>query len=40
MPSLNPDGKPLGITGEVGEFTAAEFMNLRLTGARQPGYNY
>jgi hypothetical protein len=32
-------GKPLGITGEVGEFTAAELMNLRLTGARQPGYD-
>jgi hypothetical protein len=32
-------GKPLGITGEVGEFTAAELMNLQLTGARQPGYD-
>lgn len=32
-------GKPLGITGEVGECTAAELMNLRLTGARQPGYD-
>lgn len=35
----NLTGKPLGITGEVGEFTAAELMNLRLTGARQPGYD-
>jgi hypothetical protein len=32
-------GKPLGITGEVGEFEAAELMKLRLTGARQPGYD-
>jgi hypothetical protein len=32
-------GKPLGITGEVGEFEAAELMSLRLTGARQPGYD-
>jgi len=36
----NLTGKPLGITGEVREFTAPELMNLRLTGARQPGYNY
>jgi hypothetical protein len=36
----NLTGRPLGITGEVGEFTAAELMSLRLTGARQPGYNY
>jgi hypothetical protein len=35
----NLTGKPLGVTGEVGEFTAAESMNLRLTGARQPGYD-
>ena len=35
----NLTGKPLGITGEVGEFTAAELMNLRLTEARQPGYD-
>jgi len=35
----NLTGKPLGITGEVGEFAAAELMNLRLTGARQPGYD-
>ncbi len=32
-------GKPLGITGEVGEFTAAELKHLQLTGARQPGYD-
>lgn len=35
----NLTGKPLGITGEVGEFAAAELMNLRLTAARQPGYD-
>jgi len=32
-------GKPLGITGEVGEFTAAHLLNLQLTDARQPGYD-
>jgi hypothetical protein len=32
-------GKPLGVTGEVGEFIAAELMELKLTGARQPGYD-
>jgi hypothetical protein len=32
-------GKPLGITGEVGEFTAAELMKLKLSTARQPGYD-
>lgn len=32
-------GKPLGITGEVGEFITADLMNLRLTEARQPGYD-
>jgi hypothetical protein len=32
-------GKPLGITGEVGEFAAADLKSLRLTGARQPGYD-
>ena len=35
----NLTGKPLGITGEVGEFTAAELKNLQLTKARQPGYD-
>ena len=35
----NITGKPLGITGEVGEFIAADLMNLKLTGARQPGYD-
>jgi hypothetical protein len=35
----NLTGKPLGITGEIGEFTVAELMKLRLTGARQPGYD-
>ncbi len=32
-------GKPLGITGEVGELTAADLLDLRLTEARQPGYD-
>lgn len=32
-------GKPLGITGEVGEFIAAELLGLRLSDARQPGYD-
>ena len=32
-------GKPLGVTGEVGEFMAAELMGLKLTGAKQPGYD-
>ncbi len=32
-------GKPLGITGEVGEFVAADLLNLELTEARQPGYD-
>lgn len=32
-------GKPLGITGEVAEVTAARLLGLRLAGARQPGYD-
>lgn len=32
-------GKPLGITGEIGEFTAAKLLNLKLTKARQAGYD-
>ena len=32
-------GKPLGITGEVGEFVAASLLGLELTEARQPGYD-
>jgi hypothetical protein len=32
-------GKPLGITGEVGEFAAAELLNLQLTDARNPGFD-
>ncbi len=32
-------GKPLGITGEIGEFAASEIMGLELTGARQEGYD-
>jgi hypothetical protein len=32
-------GKPLGITGEVGEFVAADLLHLHLTKARQAGYD-
>lgn len=32
-------GKPLGITGEVGEFIAADLLNLELVDARHPGYD-
>ena len=32
-------GKPLGITGEVGEVLAARLLNLELAGARQAGYD-
>lgn len=32
-------GKPLGITGEVAEFTAAKILNLELAKARQTGYD-
>jgi Family of unknown function (DUF6998) len=32
-------GKPLGITGEVGEIAAAELLDLKLTAARHPGYD-
>lgn len=32
-------GKPLGITGEIGEFTAAKLLGLKLTEARQAGYD-
>ncbi len=32
-------GKPLGATGEIGEFTASEIMGLELTGARQEGFD-
>lgn len=32
-------GKPLGITGEVAEFTAATKLNLKLTKARQAGFD-
>jgi hypothetical protein len=32
-------GKPLGITGEVGEFIAADLLGLKLTEARNPGYD-
>ena len=31
--------KPLGITGEIGELTAANILGLTLTPARQPGYD-
>jgi hypothetical protein len=32
-------GKPLGITGELGEFIAADLLHLELTDARNPGYD-
>jgi hypothetical protein len=32
-------GRPLGITGEVGEYEAARLLNLKLAPARQPGYD-
>ena len=32
-------GKPLGITGEVAEYEAARILSLRLTPARQAGYD-
>lgn len=35
----NLTGKPLGITGEVGEILAAELLGLCLTDARYPGYD-
>jgi hypothetical protein len=31
-------GKPLGITGEVAEFSAAQVLDLELAEARQSGY--
>ena len=32
-------GKPLGITGEVAEFSAAQLLGLELAEARQSGYD-
>ena len=32
-------GKPLGITGEVAEFSAAQLLGLKLAEARQAGYD-
>jgi hypothetical protein len=32
-------GKPLGITGEIAEFEAARILGLKLSDARQPGYD-
>ena len=32
-------GKPLGVTGEIGEFEAAEKLGLKLEGARTAGYD-
>ena len=32
-------GKPLGITGEVAEFSAAKILNLELAAARKAGYD-
>lgn len=35
----NLTGKPLGITGEVAEFSAAQILGLDLAEARQSGYD-
>lgn len=35
----NLTGKPLGITGEVAEFSAAQILGLELVVARQSGYD-
>ena len=32
-------GKPLGITGEIAEFSAAKLLDLKLAEARQAGYD-
>ncbi len=32
-------GKPLGITGEIGEYEVARLLNLKLAEARSPGYD-
>lgn len=32
-------GKPLGVTGEVGEYEAARLLGLQLSEARTPGYD-
>lgn len=32
-------GKPLGVTGEVGEYEAARILGLTLADARAPGYD-
>lgn len=32
-------GKPLGITGEFGEYLTAKILGLQLVGARSPGYD-
>lgn len=32
-------GKPLGITGEIGEYEAAKILGLKLAPARTPGYD-
>lgn len=32
-------GKPLGITGEIGEYLAAKHLGLELADARMPGYD-
>jgi hypothetical protein len=32
-------GKPLGITGEVAEYEAARILGVKLTQARQSGYD-
>jgi hypothetical protein len=35
----NLTGKPLGVTGEVAEYEAARILGVRLTAARQAGFD-
>ncbi|MBI2050763.1 MAG: hypothetical protein HYT31_03065 [Parcubacteria group bacterium] len=35
----NLTGRPLGVTGEIGEYEACRLLNLRLAPARQDGYD-
>ena len=32
-------GKPLGVTGEIGEYEAARLLKMRLAEAREPGFD-
>jgi len=35
----NTTGKPLGITGEMGEYLVAKELGLKLAQAREPGFD-